>query len=214
MLNLGKKSPSTNEAKSTDFEYIDEKSVSVHKGQKDTGVGVHDEGNDNEVGVQVTKPITPVPVHVSRKKRGKYKDVEIQKTVTVTERQKQVAEAIASGEIMDSKTRGAVLAKIGYSPSSITSQGRKIFTSKGVEQALMDMGVTHHDLVQPIVEAKQATKSTFYQGELVETDAPDHDTRLKATSMALDVLGLNKKHVVNENLNVNVEADDIMDLFI
>jgi len=124
-----------------------------------------------------------------------------------TERQQRLAQ-----EIVDSKgkiDREAVLLKVGYAPLTARKKPKEIFNSEGLQNALLDLGITPSRLLRPAQDAMDAKKGTFFQGEYCESDAPDHTVRLKGSDQIAEIMGLKKQVIENRNVNVNVEFDDI-----
>lgn len=100
-----------------------------------------------------------------------------------------------------SATEAAKIA--GYSKKSAHISGSKLMKRSHIQEALFftleDLGITFQKAVKPITEALEATRVVIIgNGEEAMADVqPDHNVRLKASSMALDLLGLKHGHSVS-----------------
>ena len=130
----------------------------------------------------------------------------------VTEKQYKLAEKVLAGETLN-KTVGDVMMSVGYAPSTIDRNQTKIFSSQGFQNALVALGATPEKILTPALDALQATQTTAYQGEITETNVPDHKIRMQGADQLAEFLGIKKQIVENRNINVNVEFQDIAELF-
>jgi len=89
----------------------------------------------------------------------------------------------------------------GYSQRSAHITGSQLAKKPHIRNAILvtaeDLGITFEKAVKPIIEALEANKviSAVSAGDangstMDFVDVPDHSTRLKAASMALDLLGM------------------------
>jgi len=87
----------------------------------------------------------------------------------------------------DLGTEAAV--KAGYSAHSAGTIASDLMARPRIREllniTLQELGVTFEKAVQPIIEGLQATKQNTFTGEI----EVDHATRLKASAMALKLLG-------------------------
>ena len=129
----------------------------------------------------------------------------------VTMRQTRLAQELMKEDQM-AKTKEALLIKVGYTPASAQAKSGDIFSSKGLQQALANLGVTADKLLKPASDALEATQGAWYQGKFYKSDDPDHNIRLKGADQIAEVLGIKKTIVENRNTNVNVDYTDIVHL--
>jgi hypothetical protein len=141
---------------------------------------------------------------MSKKKRSNH--------AQVTPKQMLLAEKVVDGALLTT-ARHKLLADVGYSREVAKSRPSDVFSSEGFKKALVSLGVTPEKLATPALEAIQATKGSFYQGEYYETDQPDHLTRMKGSEQLAEFLGLKKNYNVNTNVNVNVDYSEVEGLF-
>lgn len=134
------------------------------------------------------------------------------KKIHWTEKQMGIAEAIASGEAQNDNKKN-ILRRLGYAEVSATKQTAELFTAKGVQNALISMGITPEKLLKPAVDALQANQTTAYQGEIYQSDVPDLTLRMKGADQIAEILGLKKQVIEQRTVNVNVEFEDINHLF-
>jgi len=105
------------------------------------------------------------------------------------------------------------MSKAGYGEVTVRANVGDIFSSKGLQQALINLGVTPESLLTPANDAMLAKKGTFYQGEYIESESPDHAVRLKGSDQVAEILGIKKQIIEQRSVNVNVDAKDIQDMF-
>ncbi len=107
--------------------------------------------------------------------------------------------------------------RAGYSRSVARSKASDILRRPLVQSALTDalarQRVTLAKLVRPIADALKANVVTTFQGRAVESDIPDHRTRLEAAELAISLHGGLPKQVElpplpQEPLTVIFEAPD------
>lgn len=115
----------------------------------------------------------------------------------------------------ESSTRAAKLA--GYSEKSAHVTGNALMKKPHIRDAVLvtleSLGITFQKAVKPVSDALGADKIVIRkrtvvrengdigEEEFVDTE-PDHSVRLKASSMALDLLGLKHGHSVNSSKSV------------
>lgn len=129
-----------------------------------------------------------------------------------TPKQQAVANAILRGEL-ETRTKQEILVASGYSTAVASVDTAKIFSSDGVKKALIAQGVDLEVLTKPAIDAMQAKKGSFYQGQYYDTDEPDHIVRLKGAEQLQSITGLQKTVVENHNVNVNVDYGEIAGVF-
>lgn len=108
----------------------------------------------------------------------------------------KIKEAKYIKAIVEGKTKQqAGLAAGAKSPVAASKyalrMSKKVSVQLQIEKALYKNGITIEAAIAPISDALQANKSTFDKeiGDFVESDTPDHNTRLSASKMALELLG-------------------------
>lgn len=89
--------------------------------------------------------------------------------------------ALQSYNTVDEKTAGVIAVENLAKPS----------IASAIEEALQKHNITMDAAVSPIADGLKATKSFVIDDSLVET--PDHATRLKASGMALKLMGADQK---------------------
>ncbi len=136
--------------------------------------------------------------------------------VRITEKQANLADAVVENLSKPKEERlnkTDLLKYAGYTDTSAKASMMELYSTKGFIEALNQRGVRPNDLVKVAQGAMQAKKGTFFRGEYIESDQLDHDTALKGAHFVADILGLKKTVNENRNINVNVGAEDIADLF-
>lgn len=84
---------------------------------------------------------------------------------------------------------------------------------QAVQESMVKQGLTVDLVVKPIVDGLSANKTGFNKdGDFLEF-GPDHSTRLKASSMALDLMGAKQKGETTVNINFNQVVKDDRDEF-
>jgi len=132
--------------------------------------------------------------------------------VKIRPKQRELAHALLENERKppnEKKTATDIMLSVGYTRANVDRSVNRIFSTEGLQAALLELGVTPPKLLNTGVEAMTANKGSFYRGEYKETDNADHQTRLQGAHFLADVLGLKKQVIENRNVNVNVEMDDI-----
>jgi hypothetical protein len=112
-----------------------------------------------------------------------------------TLKQKRVAKALVENMVTDKpRTAGQLLVKVGYSRSMSTAKPKEVLESKGVQEALEELGFTEENAMKVV-------------SEIMLNPKKDANARLKATDQVFKVKGsyAPEKHQ-NMNINVNVEA--------
>lgn len=130
---------------------------------------------------------------------------------STTQKQMLVAQAVVEGKLQTT-AKNLLLASAGYSPAIANKNPADVFTSVGFKKALIALGITPEVIAQPAIEALEATKGSFYQGEYYETEKPDHLVRLKGAEQLAELVGAKKVINENHNINVNVDFEDIAGL--
>lgn len=76
-------------------------------------------------------------------------------------------------------------------------KGSRLLTKPNVQneiqKLLNKLEITPETALQPIADGLKANKTAVYNGEVIESSVPDHNTRITAATKALDLLGLNKE---------------------
>jgi len=90
---------------------------------------------------------------------------------------------------------------------------RRPLVQSALTEALERQGVSLRKLVKPIADGLKATLVTTHRGEAIETDIPDHRTRLEAAELAISLHGGLPKQVElppapQEPLTIIFEAPD------
>ncbi len=127
-------------------------------------------------------------------------------------KQQELAHALLENEgkpAAERKTATNIALSVGYARGTVDLGVNRLFSTEGLQAALLELGVSPPKLLNTGVEAMTAKKGAFFRGEYNEVDSPDHQTRLQGAHFLADVLGLKKQVIENRNVNVNVEMDDI-----
>lgn len=135
------------------------------------------------------------------------------KTIATTAKQQAIANYVVLDPKAREKTKTSILTNFGYAISTAKTAQKEIFSAEGMQNALRTLGVTPEKLLAVGTEAMQAKKGTFYEGEYHETNAPDHEVRLKGGNFIADMFGLKKQVIEQRNVNINVAPEDIAHLF-
>jgi hypothetical protein len=107
--------------------------------------------------------------------------------------------------------RHAVLdAGITTNPASADVIGHRLSRNPNIQeavaQALADAGITLPKAIQPIADGLEATRDVYdKEGNFIDS-SPDHTTRLKASGMALDLMGARKQQEGSVNVNFHLHA--------
>jgi hypothetical protein len=146
------------------------------------------------------------------------------KAVNITENQKKLLnirvdprqDALADEIIKDIKsgkrrTTKELMKTVGYSSNTATKQGTRTLTSESLRQCLLAKGLDEDRMRKVLDDAMGAGVVTTFKGDAKETDAPDYKTRLAAVNMLGEFMGLKKMVIEQKNLNVNIDAKDILD---
>jgi hypothetical protein len=134
----------------------------------------------------------------------------------ITSKQQKLAEtylkAAGNAKAVDRKE---LMLKVGYSRSTAEKKTAEVFKSPGFLAALEEMGVNGEKIVKTINNALEARLTSTYRGGIVESDEPDHQTRLKAANSLADLLGLKHKKTVHlsRTENISVSIEEISHLF-
>jgi hypothetical protein len=112
----------------------------------------------------------------------------------LTPKQAKFVKGIAEGK---TNTESALEAydtdDYGVAASIATENLKKPEIQQAVQMSMEKQGITVDAVVKPIVDGLTAYKTGFSKdGDFVEF-GPDHSTRLKASSMALDLMGAKQK---------------------
>lgn len=104
--------------------------------------------------------------------------------------------AMIAYDVKDSRVASVISAENLAKPS----------IQQAVQESMERQGLTVDLVVKPIVDGMTAVKSGFNKdGEYLEF-GPDHSTRLKASGMALDLMGAKSR---GEGTNVNINFNQI-----
>jgi len=120
--------------------------------------------------------------------------------------------AIKEAKNPSGKTKKQMMLEAGYSISSAQSRATRAFEGNGFKTALTKFGFTQDKINKVFDEAAQAKTVVTYKGDAIETDAPDHKTRLQAVSLLGDFTGQKIKNINVQSVNVNLNAEDMMDM--
>lgn len=89
--------------------------------------------------------------------------------------------------------------KAGFSERSAYAYAYELMKRPHIKYALHvtldDLGINFISAIQPVIDALQATKTVVHGKDSEDgwvDEVPDHPTRLKAASMALDLLGMKR----------------------
>lgn len=86
---------------------------------------------------------------------------------------------------------------------------KKVNVQEALQIALAKYGLTPDTLVAGVASAAGAYKVVAVEGDLIETEVPDHGIRLKAFGMAANWMGVSKNTEGTTNYNfINVAGDD------
>lgn len=98
--------------------------------------------------------------------------------------------------------------------SAISSENlRKPSIQQAVQESMAKQGLTIDLVVKPIVDGMTASKD-FYDKEGNYIDStPDHSTRLKASGMALELMGAKNKGDTTVNINFNQHMTEQKDKY-
>lgn len=111
------------------------------------------------------------------------------------------------------KSRKQLMLEAGYSEVSATTTPAREMNSAGVRLALAEKGVTPEAISQVFKDAMSANVVTQFHGKVEESQVADHKIRLQAVSLAADVLGIKETKVKVEQINVDVDAELIRNMF-
>lgn len=96
-----------------------------------------------------------------------------------------------------SQTKAAMIATGTKDKNIAKVRGHRLATSvnvqESIQKSLKQYGITTDILVGVVVQALTAKKTTAIQGEVFETDLPDHTVRLKAVQMLGELMGFKQK---------------------
>ena len=111
------------------------------------------------------------------------------------------------------KTKSQMLREAGYSERTIDKSPGHAWNTRGFLEALRNRGITTDKIGEKLSEAMNAGVVVTHKGDAKETDAPDYQTRLRATAMLAKYTGLDVQRSQNVNINVEVETQTAVDLF-
>ena len=78
-------------------------------------------------------------------------------------------------------------------------------TREALIKAMRVHGLTATKVIKPIADALEATRLKEVEGDFFDTGLPDHTIRLKATAMAIELLGLKNPKTPPQNKDNNNE---------
>lgn len=96
---------------------------------------------------------------------------------------KDQSQSLAAQKVFPNQTPGAAAV-------SMTRELKKANVQEAVQQALVKHGITLDKAIQPISDALEATRQSGFGEDA--TEVIDHSTRLKASGMALKLMGADK----------------------
>ncbi len=79
--------------------------------------------------------------------------------------------------------------------------------------ALAKLGVTPESIMGTLKEAQNANVVVVHKGKATESEVPDHRLRSKVAVDMAEITGMKKLHIRQETVNVNVDMEDVGDLF-
>lgn len=102
-------------------------------------------------------------------------------------------------------------------PGSAAVQANRMLKNANIQEAiagsLAKHGITMDAAVAPIADALEANRTTYDKdGRLVDS-APDHSVRLKASGMALDLMGARKQQDGGNNVHFHLYAGEQRDKY-
>lgn len=101
----------------------------------------------------------------------------------------------------------------GYSVKSARITGSSLMQKPHIREAIgittEQLGITFYKAVKPITDALEANKISTDKdsGEHFDSGIPDHGVRLKASAMALDLLGMRRSLKIPESQNTNPQMN-------
>ena len=129
-------------------------------------------------------------------------------------RHQRFAAAVIENEKNGGKELVSSIARaVGYGGKTSADQIARIFSTQGVRQSFLDLGYDPSKMLSAGADALGAKKGAFFRGQYTEVEAPDHSVRLQGANFLADVLGMKKQVIENQNVNVNIDAKDIENLF-
>jgi len=131
----------------------------------------------------------------------------------VTPKQKRVAKLMIENAASEKpKNKAELLRQAGYSETYAASHTGRVMASPGVKKALAEYGFKVEQVNEVIERALNAKDSSWFKGERIESDAPDHKVQLAAISTLGDFTGLKKYQVEQKSINVNIDGSELADL--
>lgn len=121
-------------------------------------------------------------------------------------------EALARELAEDAKNKryrpvNEVMRAVGYSASTASSMAKRTLQSASFREVAESIGLTRDRIAKVISDAARANMVVTFKGEAIETDAPDHKTRLQAASLFGEFTGEKKTVIEQRVLNVDVPED-------
>lgn len=100
-----------------------------------------------------------------------------------------------------------VMQAAGYSRSVAEKSAKRTLQSASFREVAESIGLTRDKIAKVISDAARANMVVTFKGEAIETDAPDHKTRLAAASLFGDFTGEKKTVIEQRTLNVDVPEE-------
>ena len=121
----------------------------------------------------------------------------------------EVVKTLKSGK---RRTHKEMMVDAGYSTGTAVGGVKGAFSGKAFLSALEKRGVNPTLISNTIHDALGATLTATYRGTIIQSDSPDHKTRLQAVDRLADLTGLKKTIVEKTQVNVSLDASDIRDM--
>ena len=116
---------------------------------------------------------------------------------------KDIPQAVVAQKLYPNQTPGAASV-------SMSRELKKANVQEAVQNALAKHGITIEAAIQPIADGLEATRSIPTGDGFVE--GVDHTTRLKASGMALKLMGADKQEEKGNTFNFNFKGGASFDM--
>lgn len=99
---------------------------------------------------------------------------------------------------------GGTVTTMNSATTIAARMSRNVTVQQALDKALKAAGITIEKAIEPITAGLKANKVATVEGDFYETEVVDHGTRLRASAMALELLGAKKNpNDPNNNPPVN-----------
>ena len=149
------------------------------------------------------KAIEMMPAVKKLKEPKKYKKITTKQRILAA----YLMEAVDNGE---TPTRSELMKRAGYSQTGVIRDGgvSNTWTAQGF-RALCEANGLGADRIRKVIDdASQANTVVTFQGDAVETSAPDHAIRLRSAELLGKISGLQVDRTAT--VTVNLDANDAL----